>query len=68
MATLADMLDEVESAISAVLMGKSYSVNGRSLTRENLSELTKWRSALKTEIASADNLGGRNYAAFEDAQ
>ncbi len=62
MATLAAMLTEVENAISAVLTGKAYQIGDRSLTRENLGELRKWRSELKTELNAASGNTGRNYA------
>ena len=39
----AEWIVEIDKAIFAVLMGKSYSINDRSLTRENLSELRKLR-------------------------
>ena len=64
MATLAAMLTEVESAISAVLTGKSYSIGGRSLTREDLRELRAWRRELKQEISADDGDTGRNYVRF----
>lgn len=49
------MLTEVENAISAVLKGKSYTVDGVTVTRENLKELREWRAELKCEIDRENN-------------
>lgn len=54
----ADLLTEVETAITAILSGaQSYSLRGRSVTRANLAELREFRRELQEEIAS-DTAGG----------
>jgi len=69
-------LTQVETAITSLASSgiKSYSINGRSFTRENLRELINLRKELLTEIAreNADSefilaeLGGSaSYRRFE---
>lgn len=51
MSDLTTMLTEVETAIRTLVTGaKSYSISGRTVTRENLAELRAWRRDLKEEI------------------
>jgi len=58
-ATLPEMLAEVESAISALLTGaRSYSIGDRSVTREDLGELRQYRRELKNEINSSTLAAG----------
>lgn len=59
MATASEMLTEVETAISALVSGgaKSYTIDGRSLTRNDLGELRAWRTELKREIDLARGPG-----------
>ncbi len=52
-------LAAVKTAISAVLTGsQSYTINGRSMTRANLKELTALKKELEWKIADFDD-GGR---------
>ena len=66
MATLSEMLTEVENAISAVLLGKSASLGDRSYTKEDLRELRAWRKELKQEIGATAGTSRRNVARFLD--
>lgn len=45
------LLTEVETALSAVLKGQSYSIGGRTLTRADLNDLKDWRLELQQEVA-----------------
>lgn len=67
--TTQEMLDNVNTAINAILTGggvQSYSINGRSLTRYSLSELQKLKIDLQKQLGAETNIG-RSYAQFEDA-
>lgn len=52
-ATDAEMLVKVNEAIQAVLLGKSYAINGRTMTREDLSALLKAEQFYTDRIARA---------------
>lgn len=55
--TKQQLYDEVEKAITAILVGgQSYKIGSRSLTRANITELRKLRAELAAEIA----IEGRN--------
>ncbi len=61
--TPAQMLTAVEYAIVMVsVSGQSYSINGRSFSKSNLSELKKLRDDLKAEVDAAASSSGRNAA------
>jgi len=65
--TASEMLENVNTAINAILTGgavQSYSVGSRRLDRMTLSELRSLRKELQAEVDAA---GGRatNYAEFE---
>ena len=55
MATYTDqqMLEQVREAIFAALNHQSYSINGRSFTRQNLSELQKMEDYYAAKVARA---------------
>ena len=53
----ATLLAEYEAAISKVLLGQSYSMGNRSLTRANLAELEAGRDKYKREVARETNGG-----------
>ena len=61
-ADLRRQLDEVETAISAARSGSSYSIGGRTLTRQNLAELRDERTRLIRDIRSSEAVleGARN--------
>jgi len=44
--TTLEQIEEVQSAISAVMSGQSYSISGRSVTKANLKELSERESFL----------------------
>ena len=48
--TNSEMLEEVQNAIVAVMLGQSYSVKGQSVTRANLSELKTLQDYYKNEV------------------
>jgi len=58
--TTANLLAAVDVAIANLLLGaQSYSVNGRTFTRAQLSELRNMRSELQREVAeSSSGTGG----------
>lgn len=63
--TTKDMLNEVEKAINAVLIGgQSYKIGSRSFTRANLTELKNWRTQLKSELASDEDNTGNGLFGF----
>ena len=51
------LLTECETAISMGMRGKSYSIGGRSYTREDLKELREFRKELRAEVARETNSG-----------
>lgn len=57
MSVASQLLAEYEAAISKVLLGQSYSIGGRSLTRANLAELEAGRDKYKREVARENNGG-----------
>lgn len=61
MTTATEMYNLYVDAEKKILQGQSYSINGRSLTRANLSEIVankvKWERKMR-----AENNGGRGYA------
>ncbi|MEN6623616.1 MAG: peptidylprolyl isomerase [Smithella sp.] len=44
--TTIEQLEEVQAAISSVMSGQGYEINGRRLTRANLKELTERETML----------------------
>lgn len=68
MSTATDMVALYIAAEKAVLNGQSYSINGRSLTRANLSEICKgrdyWQSRVNAE--NATSLGGSSVYSVAD--
>lgn len=50
LAWLKQLQVELRSAISAVVLAKSYTINGRQVTRENLIELQQTLSSVSIEI------------------
>lgn len=54
----ADLLTEVETAISACLNSQSYSIRGRMQQRANLRELMEFRRQLISEVADASANSG----------
>lgn len=48
---LQEMIDACDQAILDVLAGKSVTFNGRSVTRESLSEIRLMRKSLQEELA-----------------
>ncbi|MFA5669931.1 MAG: hypothetical protein WCX83_00395 [Candidatus Cloacimonas sp.] len=49
--TLGQQLEEVQTAITAVMSGQSYSIAGRSMSKANLNELTMRESTLLDRVA-----------------
>ena len=65
----ADMLSQVNAAISAILVGgQSYKIGSRTLTRANITELKKLREELMAQKASCEDNGlvGDTYVAVFD--
>lgn len=55
--TPAELLENVETAITAILTGaQSYTIGTRSYTRADIKTLRDWRRDLKNEITSADGV------------
>ena len=48
--TLSQLLLEVNTAISQVLINQEYTINGRSYKRADLESLRKWRREINEEI------------------
>ena len=65
----AEMLEQINTAITAVLSGgQSYKIGSRSLTRANITELRKLRADLAAQVAEEENtglLGNTSVAFFE---
>lgn len=67
----AEMLEQVNAAISAVLVGgQSYKIGSRSLTRADLSMLKAMRDDLEAQISGDQtaNLLGNTVVAFFDGR
>lgn len=67
----AEMLEQVNAAISAVLVGgQSYKIGSRSLTRADLSMLKAMRDDLEAQISGdqSANLLGNTVVAFFDGR
>jgi hypothetical protein len=56
--TTLEQLEEVQAAISAVMTGQSYSVNGRALTRADLKALTDRETMLLNRYNQEQGAGG----------
>ena len=62
-----DLLDQVNKAITTVLVGgQSYKIGSRSLTRADLALLSSMKSDLEAQVAAEgdDGLLGRTFVAF----
>ena len=69
--SVSEMLEQVNSAISAVLMGgQSYKIGSRSLTRADLSMLKQMRDDLEAQLATGETSGllDRTYVAIFDGR
>ena len=67
----AEMLEQINAAITAVLSGgQSYKIGSRSLTRADLSTLQAIRAELEAQITAgqASPLLDRTYVAFFDGR
>jgi hypothetical protein len=51
-------LEEVQAAISAVMLGQSYTVDGQSVTRANLRDLEAREATLLDRYRSEQGQGG----------
>ncbi len=49
--TSAQLLDEINTAISAVLINQTYRLGDRTYTRANLRELRELRTEVRAEVA-----------------
>ncbi len=66
--TTSEMLNQVNAAISARLIGgavDSYSINGRNIEYMPMPDLLALKRDLEKQLAS-ENGGSRNYAKFVD--
>lgn len=66
-----DLLDQVNQAITTVLVGgQSYKIGSRSLTRADLAMLKSMRDDLEAQLANEESgsLLGRTYVAFFDGR
>lgn len=61
MSTATEMYNLYLDAEKKILQGQSYSINGRSLTRANLSEIVANRQKWERKVKAEQN-GGRSYA------
>lgn len=58
MANTKEMLEEVNNAISAVLVGgQSYKIGSRNLTRADLKELYKMKNDLQAQLSQGASTG-----------
>ena len=49
--TFGEQLEEVQNAITAVMSGQGYKINGREMTRANLGELNDREEILLNRVA-----------------
>ena len=60
-------LDTLDAAILALATGaKSYTIDGRSVTRQDLAELRKARDWIASKVSEGQTGGAVNYASFGD--
>jgi hypothetical protein len=52
--TTEEQLEQVQTAITAVLNGQSYTIDGRTFTRANLESLEKRETRLKEEYSASE--------------
>lgn len=64
MSTASTLLTLYETAITAVLSAQSYTINNRSVTMADLSDLEKGRDKYKKEVAQESRGGGMGTGAF----
>ena len=65
-AQIQEMIDSYIKAEQAVLKGKAYTINGRSLTRANLPEIREGRQEWERRLQAAKSGGrGHSLASFE---
>ena len=66
MSTATDMLAAYRAAESALLLGKTTTFQGRTLTMENLADIRKgrmeWERRVAAEQGGAATIGGLGYA------
>lgn len=56
--TTLEQLEEVQTAITAVMVGQAYSIAGRSLSRANLSDLESREEKLLARYKQEQGSGG----------
>lgn len=63
---LEEMIEACDQAILDVLSGKTVTFNGRSVSRESLSEIRSTRKALKEELAMLKRqaVGGKHRISY----
>ena len=63
-----EIIDEYVKAERATLKGKAYTINGRSLTRENLAEIREGRQEWEQKLSSAAarSAGTNNHYSLAD--
>lgn len=64
MSTATTLLALYEAAITAVLSAQSYTINNRSVTLADLSDLEKGRDKYKAEVTKEARGGGMRTGAF----
>lgn len=62
-----EMLEEIQAAISAVLLSQSYNVNGQSVTRADLKNLQEMESYYEQKKTRADNSNPQYLGSFDRA-
>lgn len=66
--TDATLLSLYQDALAAISYGRSYTINGRTLTRENLRDVRETIDWLERRIArSSSKTGGAGVVSFGDA-
>lgn len=66
--TTTELLEEVESAISACLAGQAYSYKGKSVTRADLKDLLQARRELYQELDIGSDDVPLNVATFQNTE
>ncbi len=54
--TILQQIEEVQEAISAVMAGQSYTINGRQMTKANLADLTAREEILINRFKKDGNI------------
>lgn len=65
--TTSEMLEEVQAAISAALLGQSYTVNGQTVSRADLDKLQNMEKYYESKLSKENNANTQELGSFKHA-